>query len=618
MILKSAVLALPLAVILTACTTFSNTTEIFVSPTGDDTATGTSDAPVATLQKAAELVQNGTKDKPVTIWLSGGTYRIKKALELGIEHGGTEIAPVTWKAISDEKVVVSGGVSVIEWKKENDRLWSAPLPAGLNTTPREMFVNNRRAVRARFPNSAYLRIDRAGEDNRTNFFFNQNDFPKVDDPSSLELILIHDWSISRIGIKDIDWDRNHLVAVDSIGIRKLGFFNITNWEKQPRYFLENALEFLDAPGEWFCNSTEGKIYYIPIEGEKMDELEAIIPNSSKLLSITGDFENREQVGYMNFEGIIFEHTAWLLPEKGYCAAQACFYDDRIKNGETWAVVPPAIELNLAANCNFTNCVIRHTGGTGIWIHEQCTNCTISDSHIYDISGNGVNIGEGRDRLYQGKSWWQHAGEQVSENNTLAGSLIEDCGKQFYGAVGIWAGLVAKTTIQNNEVRNLPYTGISVGWMWSPVSTPSRENIIDFNHIHHIMNELSDGGGIYNLGLQPGSRMSNNLIHDVKVNVGRAPSNGMFLDEGITDVVVENNIIFNIAKSPLRFHKATTNIIRNNVLVCGEGIEPFRYNSTKEEDIKKIDNIILHHSSESDMEKLQTYIEEWKELKAKRE
>ena len=106
-------------------------------------------------------------------------------------------------------------------------------------------------------------------------------------------------------------------------------------------------------------------------------------------------------------------------------------------------------------------------------------------------------------------------------------------------------------------------------------------------------------------------MSNNLIHDVKVNVGRAPSNGMFLDEGITDVVIENNIIFNIAKSPLRFHKATTNIVRNNVLVCGEGIAPFRYNSTKEDDIKKIDNIILSHSSESDMIRLKAFIDEWK-------
>jgi hypothetical protein len=602
-----------IAVMATSSGLFSQTIEIFVSPTGNDSASGTPDAPLATLQKAAERVKNASQEQPITIWLSEGTYRLSRPLELGMEHGGTENAPVSWKAISGQKPVISGGMKIEGWKKEHDRLWSAPLPAGFNEIPRELFVHNQRATRARHPNTGYMRIDKAGADNRTNFYFNRHDFPKVEEIASLELILLHDWSISRIGVKDIDWESNHLLAVDSIGFRKLPFFNLTNWEKQPRYFLENAFEFLDAAGEWFCHEKEQKIYYIPLPGESMDDLEAIIPVSAKLLTITGDFEKRKQVGYVNFEGIIFEHASWLIPDQGYCAAQACFYDDRITNGDSWAAVPPAIELNLASHCSFVNCVIRHTGGTGIWIHEQCVNCTISNCHVYDISGNGINIGEGRDRKYQGNSWWQHAGEQVSENNKVYRSIIENCGQQFYGAVGIWAGLVAQTTIQHNEVRHLPYTGISVGWMWSPVPTPSRENIIDANHIHHIMHELSDGGGIYNLGLQPGSRMSNNLIHDVKVNVGRAPSNGMFLDEGITDVVVENNIIFNIAKSPLRFHKATTNIVRNNVLVCGEGMEPFRYNNTREKDIKKIDNLILDHSSPSDMEKLQDYVRQWHKL-----
>ena len=202
------------------------------------------------------------------------------------------------------------------------------------------------------------------------------------------------------------------------------------------------------------------------------------------------------------------------------------------------------------------------------------------------------------------------------DNKLSGSLIEDCGQQFYGAVGVWGGLVARTTISNNEIRNLPYTGVSVGWMWTPEPTPCRENTIESNHIHHVMNKLSDGGGIYNLGLQPGSRITNNLIHDVTINVGRAESNGMFLDEGITDLLVENNIIFNIAKSPLRFHKATTNVVRNNVLVCGDDTPPIRYNRTKEVDITKIDNVILQQSSATDMNKLEAFIREWKDIQSR--
>ncbi|MCK5470581.1 MAG: right-handed parallel beta-helix repeat-containing protein, partial [Cyclobacteriaceae bacterium] len=383
----------------------------------------------------------------------------------------------------------------------------------------------------------------------------------------------------------------------------------TNWGQHPRYYLENTREFCDNPGEWYCDFKERKIYYRPLANEKINETEGIIPIATKLLTITGNKDNH--VGFISFKGITFEHTEWQIPSQGYCGVQACMYNDRSKNENGWNKVPAAIELDLAKNCNFNDCIIRHTGGSGIWIRENCMSCEISESHIYDISGNGVNIGEGRDRLVNGEPWWKSVPEQVSINNRISHSLIEDCGKQFYGALGIWGGLISNTVIDHNEIKNLPYTGISIGWMWNPDPTPCRENTINANHIHHIMNKLSDGGGIYCLGLQPNSRITNNLIHDVTVNAGRAESNGMFLDEGITDLLVENNIVYNIARSPLRFHKAFQNTVRNNVLVCGDDIQPIRYNRTKEDDINKVDNLVLSQSSKSDMEKLKTIVDERK-------
>ena len=170
-------------------------------------------------------------------------------------------------------------------------------------------------------------------------------------------------------------------------------------------------------------------------------------------------------------------------------------------------------------------------------------------------------------------------------------------------------MVAGTKIEDNTIRYLPYTGISFGWMWDTTATPCRENKIKANHIYKIMNTLSDGGGIYSLGQQPGSLIIDNLIHDVTVNEGRAESNGMFLDEGTQELLVENNIIFNIARSPLRFHKAFNNIVSNNVLVCGDDIPPIRYNRTKEEDIIKVDNILLRQSNKSDVEKLNKLVDQ---------
>jgi hypothetical protein len=148
-------------------------------------------------------------------------------------------------------------------------------------------------------------------------------------------------------------------------------------------------------------------------------------------------------------------------------------------------------------------------------------------------------------------------------------------------------------------------------MWSPVPTPCRANTIEGNHIHHIMQILSDGGGIYMLGLQPGSKIRNNHIHDVHINAGRAESNGMFLDEGITDVIVENNLVYNIAKSPLRFHKATKNLVKNNYFFCTGGNPPIRYNSTKEEDIQKVDNKVFEEGNATYNTELSKAIKSWK-------
>jgi hypothetical protein len=113
-------------------------------------------------------------------------------------------------------------------------------------------------------------------------------------------------------------------------------------------------------------------------------------------------------------------------------------------------------------------------------------------------------------------------------------------------------LARDTRIANNEIANHPYTGVSVGWMWNPTATPAGGNIVSQNHIHHVMQVLSDGGGIYTLGRQPGTRLVENVIHDVPLNVGRAEPNGMFLDEGSDQIEIVGNVIYGTDRSPLRY------------------------------------------------------------------
>lgn len=568
------------------------TSEFYVSPGGNDANSGTAKEPFKTIRKALENLPHDVSGSFV-IHLTEGSYFLEEPLFVESGLFSNPETQLLLRAEEGANPIISGGFRIREWQQLDDGLWEASVEPG--KVPRELFIGDKRCVRARFPNEGFLRVKKVGDDRRTNFFFEADEFPAPQRADDTELVLLHDWSISRIGLKEINLQENQITVVDSIGAKCLPFFNLDNWEEHPRYFLENDRAFLDADFEWYFDSETGKILLKLPPDQHPEELDVVFPISEGLLSLTGTKEHL--VKNISFEGITFRHSAWGTPPRGYCGIQACFYDPRPAS-QQWDVVPVAIKAEWAENITFNNCTFQNLGGSGLWFSTGCKNCRVSNSQFSDISGNGIMIGEGQGRRVNGQPWWQEAPEEVALANTIENCTVTECGVRFYGAVGIWCGLTAEVNIKNNHIHNLPYTGISVGWMWSPVATPCRENVIDGNHIHNIMNVLSDGGGIYMLGLQPGSRLVNNHIHDVQINAGRAESNGMFLDEGTTDVLVANNLIYNIAKSPLRFHRATTNLVKENYLFCTPGNPPIRYNSTNEDDIQKVDNVVLTEGEEN--------------------
>ncbi|PHN02999.1 right-handed parallel beta-helix repeat-containing protein [Flavilitoribacter nigricans] len=588
------------------------TLEFYVSPEGNDDHSGSRTQPFATLQRAKTAVLESLADKAGerTIWLQPGRHQLTAPLVFTSADFPDTSSRL--QIIGEEGAIISGGVVLTDWQTAETGLWMCQLPpaAGSVQSVRELFVGGKRAIRSRFPNSDYLRVGTVGADKRSHFFYESGDFPLPAQVNDTELILMHDWSSSRISIQSIDTTTNKLTPVDWIGARVLDFFTLDHWEAHARYFLENDLLFIDQDYEWYYSSEERRIYLQLPTGQDANELEIIVPVSAGLLQMNGTEEH--PIRNIHIENITFRHSAWELPTGGYAGIQATHFDPRPNTGTGWSVVPAAVTASLAEACTFTNCRFENLGGSGLWLGRGCTDNAVTASKFRDISGNGIMIGEGRDRRVTDGPWWENAPDQAARGNRIENSTITDCGVQFFGAVGIWVGLAAETTITNNEVHHLPYTGISIGWMWNPSPTPARGNRVVGNHIHHIMQKLSDGGGIYMLGLQPGSELKDNLIHDVTVNVGRAESNGMFLDEGTTDVIVSGNVIYNIAKSPIRFHRATTNLVQQNALFCGEGIPPFTYNATDASLIKKVDNEV-HQAGDAGIEAaLQRAVESWKE------
>jgi hypothetical protein len=231
---------------------------------------------------------------------------------------------------------------------------------------------------------------------------------------------------------------------------------------------------------------------------------------------------------------------------------------------------PAALLVDNATVLFRGCTFEHLGGSGLYLQRNCARCSVADCTFRDIGANGMMIGETGSRI-----------TGVSTGNEVLNSTIEHCGQLDFGAVGIWVGIAKNTLVEGNTVRDLPYTGVSVGWKWDPSPTACEGNIVRGNHIHHVLQKMSDGGGIYTLGRQEGTKLVNNRIHDIPVNLGRAESNGIFMDEGSSEILVEGNTIYNLARSPIRFHKALNNRLIKNTLVAAPGMPHFRYNNASE-------------------------------------
>ncbi|MDP3851926.1 MAG: right-handed parallel beta-helix repeat-containing protein [Luteolibacter sp.] len=568
-----------LALCLTGMSWSVSAAEWHVNPTAATGGDGSQARPFSSLAETLAALPGGPAE-PLTVRLAVGTYRIGSALEITAAH--TRGQPLVFNGAG--KARISGGKIISPHRASSG--WRLDIKG---KAPRELFANGERRPRARFPKVGWLRVAEALPDKRGGFIA-QADLPPVG--TQAELLFLHDWSVSRIPVKSIRGAE--LRTSGPIGF-PAAHYVIDHYEPHPRFCLENDILLLTEKGTW-CADKDGQVFYLPRDGETFENTLIEIPVADKLLRVSGTAE--KPVRDVRFEGITFEHCRWDVPPSGYAEGQATKHVPRDVSevaGEphgNWQFVPWAVEVEHAESVVFRMCRFRNLGGGGVLLGRATRSCVLDRCQVVEVSGNGIGIGEGGERRVDGKPWWQAAPAEAAAGNRVERCLIERCGAQFHGAVGLWVGLAKDSRIQGNEVRHLPYTGISVGWMWNPTPTPCGGNLVEGNHIHHVMQLLSDGGGIYTLGRQPGTLLRDNLIHDIPLNAGLAESNGMFFDQGSSELRIENNLISSTDRSPLRFHKAGRIVVAGNRWVLPENIPALRFNNTPREVIEVGENPVL--------------------------
>ena len=517
-------------------------TTLYVSPDGRPEWSGrlpapnaqSTDGPLASLTAARDAVrklrEHGTAD-PVTILLRAGTYRLSETFALDAADSN-----VTWAAYPNEQPVISGGKVISGWKKLRGSIYTAPATGDFH----QLFINGRRAQRARAPNYGYYRID--GPSSQAKPFqlkFRGNEVHKSwEAAGDVEVIALLAWAEIRMPITQVD-EAAHTATL-------AGNPRASNKEVDARYWIENAPDALDMAGEWYLDRKAGTVSYWPVAGENLAQDEAVAPVVQRLVQIDG-------ASNVTFRGLDFRHADWSIGPQGYADAQAA------------TEAASAIEAVAADHLTIENCRFSQLGGYAVWLGRGAQHGRIVHNRIFDMGAGGIKIGETSKRTAEADQNHDHV---ISDNE------IHNLGIVYPAAIGIWVAQSSGNTISHNDVHDLFYTAISVGWTWGYAQNPCHHNIVEFNHLYNIgKGVLSDMGAIYTLGVQAGSVIRNNLIHDVtSFTYGGW---GIYPDEGSSDLVIENNIVYRTKSAGFHQHYGANNTVRNNIFALGSEYQLMR-------------------------------------------
>lgn len=556
-----------------------NKIEFYISNIGNDgwsgkiaepTTDGT-DGPFATIVKARntirELKQSAQLSGPVTVWVRGGRYHITEPLEFTYE----DTAPVTYAAYPGEKPVIDGGKPITNWHEEQvggNLMWVADLPevAAGQWYFHQLFVNGERRQRTRLPKQGFYRIkdvpgvtfQSSGWTNdlfegTDKFVCEPGDIQNWKNINDIDVVAVHYWIEERMPVESFDELTNTIKSKrKSMFVLKDDFVR-----KFAKYYVENVFEALSEPGEWYLDRHRGKLYYIPMQDETIGETEIFASVSNQLLKLTGNPDEEKYVEFLCFRGLSFVHADWVQPKGGgerferagidYAAAPQAAFN-----------IPGVIRLEAARFCTIEDCRIEHIGWYGIELSDGCMSNRIVGNNITDMGAGGIKI-DGSDA--KGPLLRRTGNNRITDNHISTGGRI------FHSAIGILSVHSFGNVISHNHIHDLYYTGISCGWVWGYTENVSKNNRIEKNHIHDIGHGLlSDMGGIYTLGVQPGTVIRGNLIHDIeKCNYGGW---AIYPDEGSSHIIIENNICYNTSSQVFHQHYGRENIVRNNIFAFG--------------------------------------------------
>jgi hypothetical protein len=556
----------------------------YVDPiNGMDNNLGSIDQPFKTITKARDVVRtiNRKITGDITVYLRGGAYFISKTIEFNTRDSGTSGHPIIYCNYPGETPVISGGKFINGWTlfdaKKN--IYKA---SNVTFNFRQLYVNGVKAIRARTPNPGnFFRTTGADIDHKN---------------IQIEASKISNWgNFTKVEMHINTCWADNVVRLQSSSISDSTAFLYLQQPDQTIfvrwwmpvtanrcYFFENAYEFIDTAGEWYLNQSTNTLYYKSRPEEDMATASVIAPYVETLVKIMGDSLGRPTHDIW-MQGITFAHSTYLrASDSGYCVSQAGMYNLPTTNADWGYGGRPASAVYIACahNLRFERNVFTQLAATGLDFNYGTRDDLIIGNTFSDIGGNGILDA----KFFQDGNTWDAQpynpvdSREICVNDSIISNSISNVSMEIYGASAIACGYPQSICIEHNEVCYCNYTGISVGWGWTSESNSMRNNNINYNNIHHVLQILCDGGAIYTLSKQPNSKLSYNYVHDFQRSQWADYGiSSIYLDEQTSGYTVSNNVLKGVSgisyNGTYNYNISINNNGQDSNTIKNAGVEP---------------------------------------------
>jgi len=510
---------------------------LYVSPSGDDANPGTSpNRPFKTLERARDAIRRGNYNQNMQadffVYLRGGRYELDQTLTFDSRDSGSGGHSVVYAGYEKEEPVLCGGRRVIGWKAVGGKPYfvaAAPGPIATtgaatgaeNTAPYfpQLYVNGVRAERARSndfrissrktwwnepgappftkgTNSDYAQIPGSG------VYVKKSEVKNYTNPEDIRLQWLEVFKIVDVPLAAFaPAEDNPDEMVFKIGP---SFVGPTRWNAlttQKGFFIVNALEELDEPGEWYLDQKKHLVYYYPMlrDGD-LNQAEVYAPCIQCLMKLDGTLE--KPVHHLRFDGITFQHGNWT----GAKSRLLGFSQAEIDSGYG-SCIPGQIVLNFSNDVAVTRCTVRHMGSCGIQLDEGCNRVRLEGNLTYDTTAAGIMVGRIKDVGYPAAN--------ICTDTLIRNNVVRDTGRDYGQATGISLLSVYQCKVYHNDVSDTAYTAIhartggkttafnpgigKLEYKWNKVSNCFANSRLG----------ITDGGEIYMHGPYPGSEVSGN-------------------------------------------------------------------------------------------------------------